>query len=784
MPDGVYNPPTTHTAYAWAGNPLDVWGRVEWGDAGGGSYEWNFGDGASASGSVGDVREISEVHIYAAAGTYDATLTVTDDDGLSASAQVRIDVLPVVDSAAKINLAIERGLKRIYLAWSNGETTWDASAALSALALENRGHRPISADTDIYKQTVISQLDYLFSILSWQTYMPYPGAYDPDANGNGGIATYWGNGDYVHGMIMSAIVAAGSYNPGFPKTDLVHNPALNLPVTTGPFAGWTYYQVLDDMVEACAWAQADPGTWGRGGWRYSPNDGQSDNSIAQWFGIGLEEAELWGIYAPAWVKTELKDHWLVNSWYDPLGGWGYDWGNSLVWAAHSGAGLCMMAYVGIPKDDPWAVAAWNSLGVHWNDNVGFGGYQGWGEWETHFGSTYWGDRANYYAMYAIAKAARIARDNTGKVSEVTTIGTHNWYAEYSDYLVPRQLGDGSWEGWFYWPETIATPFAVLVLEQTVGSLRPQAALSASPNPVNAGTTVNFDVSGSTHQDPLKLLVSWKLDFDTSDGVDWASPDASGTFAAGGTASMAGGYPQQSPPADYNVTAIVQVTDNFGETAEAVTVVNITTGLVPPVANPGGPYLGRVGEPVTLDGSASSSSNLGGSIVKYEWDLNGNGDYETDAGANPTYDNTWPTPYSGLIGLRVTDNFGMTSTASAYTRIIVTDLRAVAYPLIAHRRVSRTVWEYTFKFEIKNVGTGDATAVSATLQNKPAQVSVVDGSVSFPDPVPAGGTPVTSLDTFTVRIDRSVPVQNQDLTWRVQYTDEVGTTYTLVHFPLF
>ncbi|MDH3458376.1 MAG: PKD domain-containing protein, partial [Gemmatimonadota bacterium] len=38
------------------------------------SYEWDFGDGATGTG-------VSPSHTYAAAGTYDVTLTVTDNDG-------------------------------------------------------------------------------------------------------------------------------------------------------------------------------------------------------------------------------------------------------------------------------------------------------------------------------------------------------------------------------------------------------------------------------------------------------------------------------------------------------------------------------------------------------------------------------------------------------------------------------------------------------------------------------------------------------------------------------
>ena len=51
------------------------------------SYEWDFGDGATASGVV-------VTHVYSAAGSYTVTLTVTDDAGAANSTSVLITVLP------------------------------------------------------------------------------------------------------------------------------------------------------------------------------------------------------------------------------------------------------------------------------------------------------------------------------------------------------------------------------------------------------------------------------------------------------------------------------------------------------------------------------------------------------------------------------------------------------------------------------------------------------------------------------------------------------------------
>ncbi len=262
-------------------------------------------------------------------------------------------------------------------------------------------------------------------------------------------------------------------------------------------------------------------------------------------------------------------------------------------------------------------------------------------------------------------------------------------------------------------------------------------------------------------------------------MNWASPDVQGSFPAAPFVK-AGGYPETGT--DHDITVSVQVTDNVGATSEATYIVHITSGNVPPVSNPGGPYFGAVNSPITLDGRQSYDPNAGtgDSIVSYNWDLDGNGLYNDGTGS--TLVHTWTTPYTGQVGLKVCDSFGACSVGSAYTSITVSDLKPVSYPLISYKRLSTSVWEYEYKFIIKNQGNGDATNVSAVMANHPAQVTVLDGNVSFPS-VPAGQQ-VTSTDTFKIRIDRSVPVQNSDLTWTLTFTDSSGTNWTLVNFPLY
>ena len=74
----------------------------------------------------------------------------------------------------------------------------------------------------------------------------------------------------------------------------------------------------------------------------------------------------------------------------------------------------------------------------------------------------------------------------------------------------------------------------------------------------------------------------------------------------------------------------------------------------------GPYNRAIGESLTLDARGSYSNN--GTITRYEWDLNGDGDFEVSS-TSPTLEHTWHEAYSGLVGLRITDSTGATSMAT-------------------------------------------------------------------------------------------------------------------------
>lgn len=70
---------------------------------------------------------------------------------------------------------------------------------------------------------------------------------------------------------------------------------------------------------------------------------------------------------------------------------------------------------------------------------------------------------------------------------------------------------------------------------------------------------------------------------------------------------------------------IMAVKNGVEYLSKAVLVNGNPSLCNPTARPGGPYQGCVGQPVTLDGSASTA--LAGVIIKWEWDLDNDGQYD-------------------------------------------------------------------------------------------------------------------------------------------------------------
>ncbi|HYI15235.1 MAG TPA: PKD domain-containing protein, partial [Thermomicrobiales bacterium] len=88
----------------------------------------------------------------------------------------------------------------------------------------------------------------------------------------------------------------------------------------------------------------------------------------------------------------------------------------------------------------------------------------------------------------------------------------------------------------------------------------------------------------------------------------------------------------------------------------------------PVADAGGSYTAAEGTSLALDGSGSSA--LIGSLATHAWDLDGDGAFDDALGATPSV--SFDDPLDGFIGLKVTDDRGLTGVSYAAINIVSTN----------------------------------------------------------------------------------------------------------------
>jgi subtilisin-like proprotein convertase family protein len=173
--------------------------------------------------------------------------------------------------------------------------------------------------------------------------------------------------------------------------------------------------------------------------------------------------------------------------------------------------------------------------------------------------------------------------------------------------------------------------------------QPPVAAFTGPSWALAGSAVTFDGSNSRDADGSVTGYAWDLagtgTYSTDTG---ATPRVTTTYASAGT-----------------ITVGLRVTDNQGATGTTSHTIQITR---PPVARlAASPNPSSAGQQVTLDAGGSNAPD--GIITSYRWDLDGSGSYATSSGSTPFLGHAFPAAGSYPVSVRVTDNYGVTSTAS-------------------------------------------------------------------------------------------------------------------------
>jgi phage gp45-like len=175
-------------------------------------------------------------------------------------------------------------------------------------------------------------------------------------------------------------------------------------------------------------------------------------------------------------------------------------------------------------------------------------------------------------------------------------------------------------------------------------------------------------------------------------------------------------------------------------------------------------------------NASGSSDPDGTIAKYEWDLDGNGSYETDGGATATTTKAYAAAGNVTVGLRVTDNLGLTATTTkavtVQNRAPVASFTATPNPVTVNTAAS---------FNASASADPDGTVAKYEWD--------LDGNGSYETNT---GATATTTKTFTTSGDRTIGLRITDnagatgtttVVLKVQsnYSNVVGATPGLIDY---
>ncbi|MBM3212189.1 hypothetical protein FJZ33_08215, partial [Candidatus Poribacteria bacterium] len=329
------------------------------------------------------------------------------------------------------------------------------ATAMAVQAFEEKGHLPGKGQQ--YSAIVEKGLDYIFSKAVLENISAQK-AGNPDSNGNGKGVYFQHENKYAYetGLCISAIFA--SKDP-------------NRVVNTGPCKGWTYAQVMRDVVDFFAFAQDET----KGGWRYTPNQQDSDNSVAQWPVFGMLYIGQWGISAPGWVNSEVNR--FIGLVQSDDGSSGYtsktDPLDSSPWTTMGKTGglLIEMYYLGDRANSARAQKA-----ISYLNNKD--------RWNTK-------GKENSYAMFSIYKGLRLMDVK----SLPNAVQGGDWYNDYVQLILKNQKADGYWED--YYGTCLPTAWYIMMLEDvvkplpTVTTQNPNITLPADGQS-NTGITVSVN----------------------------------------------------------------------------------------------------------------------------------------------------------------------------------------------------------------------------------------------------------------------------------------------------
>jgi hypothetical protein len=452
----------------WMGQSEVVWGTSTLPN--GTNYTLHVDDGQpDINGSLlNNQSYLAFNRTFPLAGTFTVTLTVGAE---SATTTIRVydpnSLSPQQRRDLNINRTIQDGLRYLWTSQtsrqalfpSGVQTNWDNSpefTALVVLAFQNHGYKLTDAGnpTGIYEKYVVRRgLNFILANLTANTLNLTPQGHNPCVGTGIEAAPCTGlfrNSLAGYSTSLAILPFAASSALGRVITEV--------PVSIGGFsyAGETFGEVLQRMVNALSWGQIDQnaGILSRGGWGYSLNDFTSDGSTLGWNMLALLDAAASGVTVPAFVKTEF-DSFAFQAHKTAGGIFDYNPNsNPLPNVARTGVGMQSAFYVGDGVGDTWVDESITYTNNRWDGIAEGGDYTG----------SCGGNKMNKgcaYAMFNVFKGLRLlgvdllsnvnrpagSFDNPGG-----SVGAaDDWYADYVDWLItnqstPQTQTGGHWNG--------------------------------------------------------------------------------------------------------------------------------------------------------------------------------------------------------------------------------------------------------------------------------------------------------------------------------------------------
>ena len=684
LPSNSQNP-------AWGlvqqGASVELWGRA-W-DINGSisSATIDPGDGSGPQPVGSNANLLSLNHTYTSFGVKTVTLSVTDESG-TATKTAKVKVLASASAEERINMAIEKGLLYLYKIKSMSGTSayWDrtdwiglANTGAAVMSFEENGHLPGNPDTeDIYAETVRQGLNWILTREAAS--FAYSG-HDMNGNGKAGWFASSSHAQYSNSFCAMAFFLSQ------PNAAAAQAAIVNVPGSA--FNGMSYYDVGVDVLDNLSRAQSDHSTY-RGSWHYYVNTGgynHWDGSTHQWPCLAfITGEERWGVVAPQQIKDNAY-YTFLQLQHDSNNG-----NDGAIGYAHSSHWLNTSKTGGILVG-----AAWLGIGpgaaddAHENSVDRAIAYLG----RVYYNGVHTGDHNGPFGMFYSAYGFKKGMALQGLETINTSSGPRDWYKDQSAWILgdvnlwaadgytlhpsigggsPRntnnmfgQYSDGRWHanGWYYGPAQM-TSHAILILTQAVTIPLPVATIATigDNGEVKANDPFQLDGTQSYHQDGNLAIVSYNWVINQVGGA--SNPVAT---AAGATPIIAG-----LPLGKYE--AVLTVTDNNPEEAQTdtdtSTFFSVDKNFGPlsvPIPSGQLAYTAQVVQggsvSITLDGSESSDPE-GDAIISYNWDLDGDGQYDDASGVNPTI--TVSTPGSFTIALEVcSQNQAVDDNGNVYTQ---------------------------------------------------------------------------------------------------------------------